>query len=304
VQRILVADDNESVRYSICTALARAGFDVRAASDGEEAWEALHRGHYDMLITDNQMPRLSGIKLIERVRDSGMSLPIIMVTGFFSIEGVQDYARLRIAAVVPKPFDIREFLTVVKTALRVSGEKAAADRRTLANAPLPLSTLKPKVSRPARNHVLIADDDSHVRDSLVSVLESEGYVVDEARNGLEAVRRAIEHEPDLVLLDLNMPVKDGWGTFERLTAEHPFVPVIIVTARPNQLFTSISAGAGALLEKPMDIPTLLRTMERLLAESDEQRRARLAGKEAEFHYKAAAAGPHLPACRNHGAIND
>ena len=86
-----------------------------------------------------------------------------------------------------------------------------------------------------------------------------------------------------------MPVKNGWDTFDRLTAEHPLIPVIIVTARPNQLFTAVSAGAGALLEKPMDIPTLLRTMEKLLAETGEQRLARLVGKKTDFHYKPATA---------------
>ena len=95
--------------------------------------------------------------------------------------------------------------------------------------------------------------------------------------------------PTFILLDLNMPVKNGWDTFERLTAEHPLIPIIIVTARPNQLFTALSAGAGALLEKPMDIPTLLRTMETLLAETGEQRLARLVGKKTEFHYKPAMA---------------
>jgi DNA-binding response OmpR family regulator len=154
------------------------------------------------------------------------------------------------------------------------------------------------------NRILVVDDDPTVRDSLNDVLLAEGYFVIPAENGKQALEVASKSPVDLVLLDLNMPVKDGWGTFERLTAEHPFVPVIIVTARPNQLFTSISAGAGALLEKPMDIPTLLRTMERLLAESDEQRRARLAGKEAEFHYEAAAASPGLPARWKHGGIND
>ena len=275
VQRILVADDNESVRYSICTALARAGFDVRAASDGEEAWDALHCGHYDMLITDNEMPRLSGIKLVERVRDSGMSLPIIMATGSFSIEGVQDYARLRIAAVVPKPFDIREFLTVVKTALRVSGEKAATDRRTPANAPLTPSTLKPKASRPARNHVLIAEDDSHVRDSLVSVLESEGYVVDEARNGLEAVSRAIEHEPDLVLLDLNMPHADGWKAFSQLDRVAPLLPVIVITAQPNQYKEAMRVGVDAFMEKPLNIPVLVRAIKRLASENENRHERRI-----------------------------
>ena len=144
--------------------------------------------------------------------------------------------------------------------------------------------------RPGKR-ILLVDDDPAVRDSLNDVLASEGYFVVPAENGQQALDLATQFPVDLVLLDLNMPVKNGWDTFERLTAEHPLVPVIIVTARPNQFFTALGAGAGALLEKPMDIPTLLKTVERLLAETAEQCLARLAGKETEFHYKAATANP-------------
>jgi DNA-binding response OmpR family regulator len=133
------------------------------------------------------------------------------------------------------------------------------------------------------------DDDPTVRDSLNNVLVSEGYVVIPAGNGQQALELAGRVPVDLVLLDLNMPVRNGWDTFEHLTREHPLIPIIIATARPNQLFMAINAGVGALLEKPMDIPVLLRTMEKLLAESAEQRLARLAGKETEFHYEPATA---------------
>jgi len=118
---------------------------------------------------------------------------------------------------------------------------------------------------------------------------SEGYVVIPAENGQQALDLVNNSSIDLVLLDLNMPVKNGWDTFEQLTREHPLIPIIIATARPNQLFTAVNAGVGALLEKPMDIPVLLRTIETLLAESAEQRLARLAGKETEFHYQPATA---------------
>ena len=138
--------------------------------------------------------------------------------------------------------------------------------------------------------ILLVDDDPTVRDSLNDVLVSEGYVVIPAENGQQALELADRLPVDLALLDLNMPVKNGWDTFERLTATHPLIPIIIATARPNQLFTALNAGVGALLEKPMDIPMLLRTMEILLAESAEQRLARLAGKKTEFHYKPAPAG--------------
>jgi DNA-binding response OmpR family regulator len=142
-------------------------------------------------------------------------------------------------------------------------------------------------SRRPGKRILLVDDDPTVRDSLNDVLVAEGYAVTPAENGQQALDLAKKLPVDLVLLDLNMPIKNGWDTFERLTAEHPLLPIIIVTARPNQLFTALSAGAGALLEKPMDMPTLLRTMEQLLAEPAEQRLARLVGKKTEFHYMPA-----------------
>lgn len=136
-------------------------------------------------------------------------------------------------------------------------------------------------------HVLLVDDDPTVRGSLNDVLVAEGYCVMPAENGQQAIDLANESEFDLVLLDLNMPVKNGWDTFEQLTREHPIIPIIIITARPNQVFTAVSAGAGALLEKPMDIRTLLEAMKKLLSEPAEQRLARLVGKSANFHYTPA-----------------
>ena len=93
-----------------------------------------------------------------------------------------------------------------------------------------------------------------MRGSLAAVLESEGYVVDEARNGIEAVTRAIEHLPDLVLLDLNMPHWDGWTAFSQLDRVTPLLPVIVITARPNQYEKAVRLGVDAFMEKPLNIP--------------------------------------------------
>jgi DNA-binding response OmpR family regulator len=109
-------------------------------------------------------------------------------------------------------------------------------------------------------------------------------VVIPAGDGQQALELAASTPVDLVLLDLNMPVKNGWDTFERLSVDHPLVPVIIITARPNQFFTALGAGVGALLEKPLEIPVFLNTISRLLTEPYETRLARLAGSPAEFCY--------------------
>src|SRR5882724_8188776 len=150
----------------------------------------------------------------------------------------------------------------------------------------PVEDHSAKSPRPGKR-VLLVDDDPTVRDSLSDVLVPEGYAVIPAENGQQALDLAARLPVDLALLDLNIPVKNGWDTFEQLTREHQFIPILIATARPNQLFTALSAGVGALLEKPIDIPTLLRTMENLLTESVEQRLARLAGKISEFTYMPA-----------------
>jgi DNA-binding response OmpR family regulator len=141
--------------------------------------------------------------------------------------------------------------------------------------------------KPAENRILVVDDDSSVREMLTRVLVGEGYLVWAAADGTAALEIAAAAKVDLVLLDLNLPGKSGWDTFERLTAENPVLAVIIITARSNQLFTALGAGVGALLEKPLDFPKLLLTISQLLAEPVESRVARLAGSPANFHHAPA-----------------
>jgi len=126
--------------------------------------------------------------------------------------------------------------------------------------------------------ILIVDDDANVREMLRRVLVGEGYEVVTAGDGAQALQIAAATKIDLVLLDLNLPAMDGWDTFERLTAGNPALAVIIITARTGQQVTTEHAGAGALLEKPLDFPNLLRTMHDLLSEPLETRLARLTGR--------------------------
>ena len=140
---------------------------------------------------------------------------------------------------------------------------------------LPLSTSR---CLSARKCILVADDDAIVRAALSAVLESEGYAVDEAQNGFEAVSHAIAHPPDLVLLDLNMPRLDGWDAFVQLDRLAPPVPIIVITARPHQYKEAVRLGVDAFMEKPLQIPALLRAIRRLVTEAPEQRVTRIASR--------------------------
>ncbi len=116
-QRILVADDDEDMRYLFSTILRDAGFEVDTAADGQEASHALFERRYDLLITDNEMPHLSGLELIERVRHAGIKLSILIVSGTMPAGRVLDNRQLRVTGMLPKPFEPRELLNAIRYAL-------------------------------------------------------------------------------------------------------------------------------------------------------------------------------------------
>jgi CheY-like chemotaxis protein len=158
---------------------------------------------------------------------------------------------------------------------------------------LPLPEARLKFPRRTKRKIMLVDDDPAIRQMLARLLAGEGYDVLLAVNGREAVEVVRVAEIDLVLLDLNMPGMDGWETYEQLAGESPLLPIVVITARPNQSFTALAAGIGALLEKPLDLPKLFLTIRDLLDEPSEIRLARVAGRPSEFHYvppRAAAPG--------------
>ena len=141
-----------------------------------------------------------------------------------------------------------------------------------------------------QKEILVVDDDRSVRRMLRRVLGRAGYRVRSAPNGAAALEAAQDTPPDLVLLDVKLPGESGWDVFRRLTRRWPLLPVVIITARPNQLFTALAAGVGALVEKPLHVHKMLQAIRHLLRESVEHRLARMAGKLAQFHYLPAWPG--------------
>ncbi len=128
-----------------------------------------------------------------------------------------------------------------------------------------------------KKRLLVVDDDAAVREAMRRVLETAGYEVGLARDGDEAAGRFRPEQTDLLLLDLNLPSRNGWDVFERVTTRYPLVPVIIITGLPNQYPTAVAAGVSALMEKPIEPATLLKTISDVLAEGGERRLRRMSG---------------------------
>ena len=112
--RILLVDDDPCLSRLMALFLIHAGYAVDTAADGEQGWVALKLRHYDLLMTDNDMPRLTGLELIRRLRGMGMTLPVIVVSGSEEIRGLAKDRVLDLTAVVPKPFQPDDLLAQVE----------------------------------------------------------------------------------------------------------------------------------------------------------------------------------------------
>jgi DNA-binding response OmpR family regulator len=137
---------------------------------------------------------------------------------------------------------------------------------------------------PARKRVLIVDDDAPVREAIGSVLRNARYEVMQSGDGQEALEKFDPKQIDLLLLDLGLPNKSGWDTFEGFTSQNPTLPIIIITGQSRQSEMARAAGVGALMEKPLDAAQLLQTMEELLNEPEEARLRRVAGYSQDVRY--------------------
>jgi excisionase family DNA binding protein len=115
--RVLVADDEASIRELLAKTLALAEYDVETAPDGRAAVERLRVGHYDLLIADLKMPGLDGLTLIREAKRLKADLPVIIITGFSTESSAIEAVNLGVAGYLTKPFRVPQVLAAAARAL-------------------------------------------------------------------------------------------------------------------------------------------------------------------------------------------
>lgn len=125
------------------------------------------------------------------------------------------------------------------------------------------------MSEAERARILVAEDDRAAREALVRALQLEGYTVVAASNGAEALEAVRQTQPDVLLLDVSMPLVDGLTVCRVLRSEDNRLPVLMLTARTetSDRVAGLDAGADDYLPKPYDLDELLARVRALLRRS-------------------------------------
>jgi DNA-binding response OmpR family regulator len=119
--RILVVDHDPYIRHLSADVLIRHGYEVNAAEDAAAGWEELQTNNYNLLITEQDLPRITGVKLVRKLRAARMALPIVLVARRLPVRELARNPSLRLAATLLKPLAVDVLVDTVKIVLRVTG---------------------------------------------------------------------------------------------------------------------------------------------------------------------------------------
>ena len=249
--RILVVDDETDIRHFNTAVLLRSGYEVEAVADGAAAWEALNADSYDLLITDNSMPRVTGIELLKMLRAARMELPVIMATGALPTEEFARYPWLQPAALLLKPYTTAMLLSAVEKVLR--------DAYSTTGDPSPCPTISP-------HRVLVVDEDRDLRRLYAETLAGPGCDVDVVEDGATGWE-ALQAKPyNLLITEHDLPKLTGVELVRKLRAAHMDLPVVMAAGRmpTDELAQNPSLQLAATLAKPFAVDALLDTVRTIL----------------------------------------
>lgn len=116
-QQILIVEDGDDMRELVELALSDRGFSTHAVSDGNQALESIDAHSFDAAVVDMWMPELTGLELMERLRERRASLPVIFVSGFVTDDVREQAAALGAVCVLPKPFRLEQLIDAVEAAV-------------------------------------------------------------------------------------------------------------------------------------------------------------------------------------------
>ena len=273
--RCLVVDDFEAMRRVTINQLRQLGMEnIQSAKNGAEALRMLKSQPFDLVLSDWNMPVMSGIELLQAMRadDKLFALPFILITAEAERRKVDEAIAHGVTSLLLKPYAPKQLMARLERVLRAKPrapgrsvlEDLVEDGTAVAGSPTPANAAaKPQSAAPdeeVRPSILIVDDTPDNLLVLSQLFKGE-FRVRLAQTGAKALEFATgDDPPDLVLLDIMMPGMDGFEV-ARALREHPAsqtIPIIFVTAMNSvdARLKGLDLGAVDFITKPIDPDTL------------------------------------------------
>ena len=241
-KRVLAVDDNPVMRTLHERTLQSFGCEAEAVGSGEEALARLQSGEgVDLILMDWSLGGIDGLETARRLRAAGNPVPIVMITG----------REPELAQAQMKAGEIQAFLAkpVARAILHDTLLDALAGRTAA-----PLATAAP-IAAPVLtgSRILLADDNDFNRQVGRELVELTGAVVDTVDDGAQAVAAVAAGSYDLVLMDLQMPVMDGYTAARIIRESRPALPVIALTAHAmiEEKARVLDSGMNDIVTKPI-----------------------------------------------------
>ena len=263
-QPVMVVDDNPVARRVLEQLIAQLGLRVHA-TDGADGALALAAAEgtppYLACFVDWRMPGVDGMETIHRLRaafrgrDGGHVPPMILVTAYSHHEDLRDIGH-EIDSLLAKPVSAHHLYVELAHCLGVTGDPApGVDRRKQS---------RPDWSRFASLDILLVEDMAVNQEVMVELLGAAGLTVRVACNGAEALAEVARKAPDLILMDCQMPVMDGFTATRELRQNPAWrdLPVIALTANAmvEDREACLAAGMNAHVAKPVSMEALFHRM--------------------------------------------
>ncbi len=271
--RALIVDDNDTNRQILRDMLSGWGISHDEVADGLGALEAMEdatkKGEpYDLLLMDGQMPRIDGFETSERIKANAKltGAIIIMLTSVDLRGAIARCKQIGISAYLIKPVKQPELLDAIRMVLSPEGSDNQKDNADV----VVLERIREQRQRQSSRILLV--EDNYINQRMTQkLLENQGHRVTIAENGQKALDTLEEDMFDLVLMDVQMPVMDGWEATrvirekEKSTGRH--IPVIAMTAHAmkGDQEKCLEAGMDDYISKPIDPKKLVHLMAEIRA---------------------------------------
>ncbi|WP_109124186.1 response regulator [Dyella sp. C11] len=264
MRHLLIVDDDADSRAAMRTLLRNDEVTIDEAGSAEEALERMTGTTYDCIVLDLGLPGMSGMEFLEKLSASGRIPPVVVYSGReLSREESLKLRQYTDSIVIKGARSPERLLDEVSLFLHsIQGARVRqASVGATATATVPAAATPSDPGELAQRKVLLVDDDMRNLFALSKVLRGWGMQVTMAQDGLKALK-ALEdnHDIELVLMDVMMPVMDGYDTIREIRAQPSLakLPIIALTAKAmrGDREKCLEAGANDYLSKPIDIDKL------------------------------------------------